>query len=158
MINFEIRREVVAYVRKGYSVAATARTFGISEPAVRKFYRLYEQYGLEGLNYNFRVEVEVQKKQVLDRRELLFFVKDNPNLRTRDYAKHFGCSDNYIRQILCMYGLSKEKRQNITDDFIDEVVLDDTIRNAHVLERELQKAKRRVAALEELLLKQKKGN
>lgn len=156
MINFETRQAVVEYVRNGHSFAETARTFDLSDSAVRKFYRLYEKFGLDGLNYNFNVKVEAKKKQVIDRKALLFFIKDNPNLRTRDYAKHFGCSDNYIRQILWMYGLSKEKRQNITDDFINEVVLDDTIRNAHVLERELQKAKRRVAELEALLLKQKK--
>lgn len=157
MINSETRQEVVEYINKGHSFAETARTFDISEPAVRKFYRLYEQYGVEGLNYNFNLKVEAKKRQVIDRKALLFFIKDNPNLRTRDYANHFGCSDNYMRQILWMYGLTKEKRQNITDDFINEVVLDDTIRNAHVLERELQKAKRRVAELEALLLKQKKG-
>ena len=157
MINFETRQAVVGYIHKGHSFAETARTFDISEPTVRKFYRLYEQYGVDGLNYNFDLKVEAKEKQVIVRRELLFFVKDNPNLRTRDYAKHFGCSDSYIRQVFWMYGLTKENRQNITDDFINEVVLDDTTRNAHVLERELQKAKRRVAELEALLLKQKKG-
>lgn len=64
MINFEIRREVVEYVRKGHSFAETARTFDLSDAAVRKFYRLYEKYGLEGLNYNFNVKVEAKKKRV----------------------------------------------------------------------------------------------
>ena len=101
--SLDLREKVMDYIENGDSVTKAAKVFGIGRASI---YRWLERKELAATKVEHR-------QRLLDRRELLKDIQENPEARLKQRAEKFGVSITAIFKALKKMKITRKKKNDV---------------------------------------------
>ena len=99
----KFRKRAIEYHEEGHSIRETAKTFDISPNTLNTWLQQYREGGELGRKYR-------EYKPAISERELLDYLKSNPDAYQTEIGEHFGCHQSVVCRALKRYKITRKKR------------------------------------------------
>ena len=103
--EMKYRKRAIEYHVGGHSIRETAKTFAISPNTLNTWLNQYRSSG--DLSRKYR-----EYKPAISEKELLDYLKSNPDAYQAEIGEHFGCHQSVVCRALKRYKITRKKRSS----------------------------------------------